>query len=60
MDNATDHDIIQKIGIMGGTFNPIHNGHLLMAEYAREEFDLNQVLFLPTGHSPHKLEQQIT
>lgn len=60
MDNATGSDSIQKIGIMGGTFNPIHNGHLLMAEYAREEFDLNQVLFLPTGHSPHKLEQQIT
>lgn len=60
MDNATDRDLIQKIGIMGGTFNPIHNGHLLMAEYAREEFDLNKVLFLPTGHSPHKLEQQIT
>lgn len=53
-----DREPIEKIGIMGGTFNPIHNGHLLIAEYAREEFDLNRILFLPTGHSPHKSDLQ--
>ena len=55
-----DREAIHKIGIIGGTFNPIHNGHLMIAEYAREEFQLERVLFLPTGHSPHKLKQKIT
>ena len=43
-----------KIGIFGGTFNPIHYGHLMIAEYACEEYSLDQMVFLPTGHSPHK------
>lgn len=50
----------QKIGIMGGAFDPIHYGHLMIAENAREQFDLNQVLFIPTGHSPHKQKQYVT
>lgn len=48
-----------KIGLMGGTFNPIHYGHLLIAENAYEQFQLDEVIFLPTGQSPHKDARQI-
>lgn len=40
---------MRRIGIMGGTFNPVHNGHLMIAERAREQFYLEKVLFLPSG-----------
>ena len=43
-----------KIGIMGGTFNPIHNGHLMLGASAYEKFSLDKVWFLPNGHPPHK------
>lgn len=43
-----------KIGIMGGTFNPIHNGHLLIAENAYHQYGLDQIVFLPAGIPPHK------
>lgn len=48
-----------KTGIMGGTFNPIHYGHLLIAENAAEQFGLEEILFIPTGRSPHKSDRQI-
>ena len=44
----------KKIGIMGGTFDPIHIGHLIMAQSACESFALDRVLFIPSGHSYFK------
>jgi len=43
-----------KIGIMGGTFDPIHIGHLLLGEFAYEQFHLDEIWFLPNGNPPHK------
>lgn len=44
----------KKIGIMGGTFNPIHIGHLILGQTALEQFQLDKVLFMPTKNPPHK------
>jgi len=44
---------------MGGTFNPIHYGHLLAAEEVREQFHLDKVLFIPAGDPPHKMRQEV-
>lgn len=41
---------VKKVGIMGGTFNPIHIGHLILAETARSQFGLDEILFIPSGH----------
>ena len=48
-----------SLGIMGGTFNPIHHGHLAAAEFVREEFKLDKVLFVPSGKPPHKHKCEI-
>lgn len=48
-----------KIGIMGGTFDPIHNGHLTIAEYAYRLYHLDEVWFLPNGNPPHKHTPEI-
>jgi nicotinate-nucleotide adenylyltransferase len=49
----------RKIGIMGGTFNPIHFGHLVTAEEALIQFHLERVIFIPTGEPPHKTTGKI-
>jgi nicotinate-nucleotide adenylyltransferase len=49
-----------KLGILGGTFDPVHYGHLLMAEQCREQCELDEVWFLPTGSPPHKQGVHIT
>lgn len=43
-----------KVGIMGGTFDPIHTGHLLLGEFAFENFGLDEIWFMPNGSPPHK------
>ena len=47
-------------GILGGTFDPIHDGHLALAQTAREELDLDGILFVPAGQPPHKPDRVIT
>ena len=47
----------KKIGIMGGTFDPIHMGHLILGEQSYEQFQLDKVLFMPSGNPPHKRDR---
>jgi nicotinate-nucleotide adenylyltransferase len=50
----------KRVGIMGGTFDPVHYGHLMIAHNACEQFDMERVMFIPTGTSPHKDDSRIT
>ena len=49
-----------KVGIMGGTFDPIHLGHLETAEEVREIFALDEILFIPAARPPHKVSRLVT
>jgi nicotinate-nucleotide adenylyltransferase len=46
---------LRKLGLYGGSFDPIHHGHLILAREARESLGLDRVIFIPAGISPHKL-----
>ncbi len=50
----------RKIGILGGTFDPVHTAHLMIADHAASDLSLDQVYLMPTGKSPHKDEASIT
>ena len=51
---------LRRVGILGGTFDPIHVGHLMMAEAVRGEYRLDEILFIPAASPPHKDAQRIT
>ncbi|KJF27992.1 nicotinate-nucleotide adenylyltransferase [Clostridium aceticum] len=54
------HKPSKRYGIMGGTFDPIHLGHLFIAETALDELSLDEVIFIPTGLPPHKDQETVT
>lgn len=49
-----------KIGIVGGTFDPIHKGHLMLGHQAYREYELDEIWFMPSGIPPHKTDHRIT
>ncbi|HZV04929.1 MAG TPA: nicotinate-nucleotide adenylyltransferase [Gemmataceae bacterium] len=49
-----------RVGIFGGTFDPVHTGHLILAEQCREQGRLDEVWFVPAAHPPHKDEPTLT
>ena len=50
---------MKRYGIMGGTFNPIHLAHLYIAYEAKEQLDLDTIIFMPAGNPPHKKSNSI-
>ena len=51
---------ITRYGVLGGTFDPIHNAHLFVAEAVLEELNLDKIIFIPSGIPPHKTSQKVT
>ena len=56
----TAHQSPERIGILGGTFDPIHIGHLIMAQTAMRRFKLDRVIFVPANIPPHKNPHEVT
>ena len=58
MDESNILKTPRKIGIMGGTFDPIHIGHLILGETAHQQFGLDSVWYMPAGNPPHKQNRE--
>jgi nicotinate-nucleotide adenylyltransferase len=50
----------RRIGVLGGTFDPIHTGHLVLAEQVKEKLKLDQVIFIPCFRPPHKTQRKLS
>jgi len=59
-ESDNENDKKRRLAIMGGTFDPIHYGHLVAAEAARDQFRLDRVVFVPSGVPPHKKAYPVT
>lgn len=57
---GADPERTYRLGIMGGTFDPIHNGHLVAAEQALGDLDLDVVVFMPAGSPAYKQDKRVT
>lgn len=57
---GTDPSMTYRLGIMGGTFDPIHHGHLVAAEQAFNDLDLDVVVFMPAGRPAFKLDKKVS
>lgn len=51
---------LSRVGVMGGTFDPIHHGHLAAAEQVADRYALDRVVFMPAGQPPHKPEREVS
>lgn len=51
---------VRRVGLVGGTFDPIHNAHLMLAEEVRAALDLTEIVFIPAGQPPHKSGRRVT
>lgn len=60
MNNSINKNRKGRFALMGGTFDPIHFGHLIIAQEALSQFCLDEVIFIPAGHPPHKRDKIIT
>ncbi len=56
----TPTEASKRVGLVGGTFDPIHYGHLLVAEEARQQYQLGEVIFVPNGTPPHKKDYEVS
>lgn len=59
LEDAVGKEKKRRIGLFGGTFNPIHLGHLRGAEEIREAFRLDEVVFIPSSIPPHKINEKV-
>ncbi len=58
--NTDEPPVTRRIGVMGGTFDPVHYGHLVIAEEVHAALHLSEVIFIPAGQPPHKTGHSIT
>ena len=50
---------MMKTGVFGGTFNPVHKGHIMLAEYCMDSVGLDRIIMIPTAVPPHKISKNL-